>query len=278
MTGTKTPRAPASDGAQVLLPPPTRHSPSSCCSRSQVAPGDVRSSRGEAASSSSSGRLVPARPTSPGDSASTSPPTAARWRLVQFHPSYTYEDFFEGYRPSAVDDGRSPSSSCPGPLRRVADRARRDHRRTALSLIIDEINRGNVAKVFGELYFLLEYRDRAIQLQYSRDELFELPENLFVIGTMNTADRSIALVDSCPAAALLLRRASCPTRRSRSSSAAHWLDRERISQPEPATSSTRSTRPSATRTSRSALLLHDRATGRAPDVERVWKHAHHAAA
>jgi 5-methylcytosine-specific restriction protein B len=62
--------------------------------------------------------------------------------------------------------------------------------------VIDEINRGNVAKVFGELFFLLEYRDRGIPLQYSPDERFELPRNLFFIGTMNTADRSIALVDT----------------------------------------------------------------------------------
>ena len=61
-------------------------------------------------------------------------------------------------------------------------------------LIIDEINRGNLAKVFGELYFLLEYRDEKINLQYSA-EPFSLPENLYIIGTMNTADRSIALVD-----------------------------------------------------------------------------------
>ena len=64
-------------------------------------------------------------------------------------------------------------------------------------LIIDEINRGNLAKVFGELYFLLEYRDKKISLQYHRvqGETFSLPENLYIIGTMNTADRSIALVD-----------------------------------------------------------------------------------
>ena len=61
-------------------------------------------------------------------------------------------------------------------------------------LIIDEINRGNLAKVFGELYFLLEYRNERINLQYS-DTPFSLPQNLYIIGTMNTADRSIALVD-----------------------------------------------------------------------------------
>ena len=61
-------------------------------------------------------------------------------------------------------------------------------------LVIDEINRGNVAKVFGELYFLLEYRKRKMRLQYS-DKRFSLPKNLYIIGTMNTADRSIALVD-----------------------------------------------------------------------------------
>ena len=60
--------------------------------------------------------------------------------------------------------------------------------------MIDEINRGNLARVFGELYFLLEYRDSEMDLQYS-DEPFSLPDNLYIIGTMNTADRSIALVD-----------------------------------------------------------------------------------
>ena len=64
-------------------------------------------------------------------------------------------------------------------------------------LVIDEINRGNLAKVFGELYYLLEYRDEVVTLQYRRDEddVFSLPSNLYIIGTMNTADRSIALVD-----------------------------------------------------------------------------------
>ena len=64
-------------------------------------------------------------------------------------------------------------------------------------LIVDEINRANLAKVFGELYFLLEYRDEAVDLLYSAgDAPFTLPPNIYIIGTMNTADRSIALVDS----------------------------------------------------------------------------------
>jgi 5-methylcytosine-specific restriction enzyme B len=114
--------------------------------------------------------------------------------LVQFHPSYAYEDFFEGYRPVPSIGGGVQFEIKPGPLRRIADAARKDSG-SPFILIIDEINRANLAKVFGELYFLLEYRDHSIALQYS-DEEFTLPQNLFVIGTMNTADRSIALVDA----------------------------------------------------------------------------------
>ncbi|MFV2083939.1 AAA family ATPase [Micromonospora sp. LOL_021] len=114
-------------------------------------------------------------------------------RLIQFHPSYTYEDFFEGFRPEAGDDGTLRFKLTSGPLRRLADAAR-EHPSTAYVLIIDEINRGNLAKVFGELYFLLEYRDQPIALQYSAKD-FTLPANLYLIGTMNTADRSIAQID-----------------------------------------------------------------------------------
>ena len=118
-------------------------------------------------------------------------------KLVQFHPAYTYEDFFEGYRPApARPRARSASSCRPGRSASSSNRAR-EHPDQAFVLIIDEINRANLAKVFGELYFLLEYRDQAVDLLYSADdEGFTLPTNLFVIGTMNTADRSIALVDA----------------------------------------------------------------------------------
>ena len=63
-------------------------------------------------------------------------------------------------------------------------------------MIIDEINRANIAKVFGELYFLLEYRDASIHTLYRSERPFRLPGNLLVIGTMNTADRSIAMIDA----------------------------------------------------------------------------------
>ncbi len=117
-----------------------------------------------------------------------------RVALVQFHPSYAYEDFVQGFRPKLSDDGQAGFELRDGPLLRAAKRAQ-DEPDAKHFLVIDEINRGNLAKVFGELYFLLEYRDSKMNLQYS-DEPFELPSNLYIIGTMNTADRSIALVDA----------------------------------------------------------------------------------
>ncbi len=116
-------------------------------------------------------------------------------KLVQFHPSYTYEDFFEGFRPERGGSGALAFELRAGPFRGFAERAK-ENPSTAYILIIDEINRANLAKVFGELYFLLEYRDQSISLQYSPEKEFVLPENLFLIGTMNTADRSIARVDT----------------------------------------------------------------------------------
>ena len=116
-------------------------------------------------------------------------------KLVQFHPSYSYEDFFEGYRPITGNGGTIAFELRPGPLRQLVSRAV-EHRDQSFMLIIDEINRANLAKVFGELYFLLEYRDEAVDLLYSAgDEPFSLPPNIYLIGTMNTADRSIALID-----------------------------------------------------------------------------------
>ena len=124
---------------------------------------------------------------------------SAAVKLVQFHPAYSYEDFFEGYRPTMSTDGSGTVGFAltPGPFRRMVDAAR-ENLATPYVLIIDEINRANLAKVFGELYFLLEYRDRSIDLLYSTGDeaTFTMPPNVFIIGTMNTADRSIALVDA----------------------------------------------------------------------------------
>lgn len=118
-------------------------------------------------------------------------------KIVQFHPAYSYEDFFEGYRPAQQSNGQVGFELKPGPLRIIVDRAI-DNPDAVFVLIIDEINRGNLAKIFGELYFLLEYRNESIDLLYGSDstEPFMLPPNVIILGTMNTADRSIALVDS----------------------------------------------------------------------------------
>ena len=116
-----------------------------------------------------------------------------RVTLVQFHPSYAYEDFVQGFRPTLLDNGQPGFELQNGPLLRAA-RYARENPNAKHFLVIDEINRGNLARILGELYFLLEYRDSEVTLQYS-DDPFSLPDNLYIIGTMNTADRSIALVD-----------------------------------------------------------------------------------
>ncbi len=122
-------------------------------------------------------------------------PETKRRTIVQFHPSTSYEDFFEGYRPDLGPDGQMTYRLTPGPLAILAERAESaagvEH-----YMVIDEINRANLPKVFGELLFLLEYRDEAVRTLYRPDDVFELPENLKFIGTMNTADRSIALIDA----------------------------------------------------------------------------------
>jgi 5-methylcytosine-specific restriction protein B len=122
-------------------------------------------------------------------------PDPTRRMIVQFHPSTSYEDFFEGYRPEAGTDGRLSYRLTPGPFAQLASRAEQSPGMKHV-MIIDEINRANLPRVLGELLFLLEYRDRPVHTLYRPDEPFELPENLFIIGTMNTADRTIALLDA----------------------------------------------------------------------------------
>jgi 5-methylcytosine-specific restriction enzyme B len=114
-------------------------------------------------------------------------------KTLQFHPSYSYEDFVEGYRPKNEEDSGLIYELRDGPLKSLADVASQSPEPCVL--VIDEINRGNISKVFGELYYLLEYRGDQIDLQYGSGA-FELPDNLYIIGTMNTADRSIAILDA----------------------------------------------------------------------------------
>ena len=112
--------------------------------------------------------------------------------LVQFHASYAYEDFVQGIRPQVIE-GALHYELIAGCFLRFCDKARQVGEKPCV-LIIDEINRANLARVFGELMYLLEYRHRPIALAGGGPE-FSIPANVYLIGTMNTADRSIALVD-----------------------------------------------------------------------------------
>lgn len=115
---------------------------------------------------------------------------------VQFHQSYSYEDFIQGYRP----DSEGNFSIKPGIFYKFCRKAQADPK-SKYFLIIDEINRGNLSKIFGELMMLIEADKRGseheVSLTYSDSlsDKFFVPENLYLIGTMNTADRSLALVD-----------------------------------------------------------------------------------
>jgi MoxR-like ATPase len=117
-------------------------------------------------------------------------------RLVQFHPAYSYEEFVEGIKARTVEiDGRH-EVTYPVEEGVLCTCAAEAARRPAepFVLLIDEINRGNLPRIFGELLYLLEYRDQAVTLPYSRRP-FRLPANLYLLGTMNAADRSVALID-----------------------------------------------------------------------------------
>lgn len=113
-----------------------------------------------------------------------------RVMMVQFHQSYSYEDFIEGYRPAA--NGFVLNK---GAFYKFCKTAELDDENEYF-FIIDEINRGNLSKIFGELFMLIESDKRGIQLQllYS-GEKFAVPKNVYIIGMMNTADRSLAMLD-----------------------------------------------------------------------------------
>ena len=121
-----------------------------------------------------------------------------RMTAVQFQPSLSYEDFVRGWRP----DGEGGLLLADGVFLEVVDAAREQPEQDFV-LVIEEINRGNPAQIFGELLTLLEadkrHEDEALRLAYPRPEIqnerVHVPPNLYVIGTMNLADRSLALVD-----------------------------------------------------------------------------------
>ena len=114
-----------------------------------------------------------------------------RVKVIQFHQNYSYEDFVMGYKPNA-EGGFTLTN---GIFYDFCQQARA-HREKPYFLIIDEINRGNLSKIFGELLQLIEvgYRDQPILLAYNKLR-FSIPNNLFIIGMMNTADRSLAMID-----------------------------------------------------------------------------------
>jgi len=149
-------------------------------------------------------------------------------RLVQFHPAYSYEEFVEGVRVRAAEVNGRSEVTYPvedGVLCAFAEQAARRPSETHV-LVIDELNRGNLPRVFGELLYLLEYRDQAVTLPYSK-RLFRLPDNLIVLGTMNAADRSAVALDQA-----LRRRFSFVEMPPDAALLACWLDRHPPADPD----------------------------------------------
>ena len=116
----------------------------------------------------------------------------SRVMMVQFHQSYSYEDFIMGFRPTQAGGFELKR----GAFYDFCKSAEVDSEDTPYFFIIDEINRGNLSKIFGELFMLIESDKRGIELKLLyADEKFSVPKNVYIIGMMNTADRSLAMMD-----------------------------------------------------------------------------------
>lgn len=130
--------------------------------------------------------------------------------VVQFHQSYGYEDFIQGIRPEVKAEQHNKGSQSvtsgeghlayvlkDGIFKELCDEAAKRPETEPFVILIDEINRGNISRIFGELLLLLEYRDDQVRLPYATADqpLFSIPRNVYILGTMNTADRSLAQID-----------------------------------------------------------------------------------
>ncbi len=121
---------------------------------------------------------------------------ADRWEIVQFHPAYNYEDFVRGVQVSTNRQGQVEYHTVNRVFAELCSRAANDPGNDYV-LIIDEINRANLAAVLGELIYALEYRGEPVRTPYKVIDGFylQVPKNLYIIGTMNTADRSVGHID-----------------------------------------------------------------------------------